>query len=195
MKRRTTVMKKTLPKYTLLKAIGLPLLLAGGLSLGGCDNVVKTFDNSSRSGSVTNDDVEAPLSDKAKQYKNALQLSNEFLVLWKKQDFQTIHDTLIATDPKVKDQLTVEKLADIYKNVEETYGKLLSYKPGQWAFEPKRAKKEYFLFSIKTVTHEKSKLNYLFQFALDDEYKQLAGFYVRKKPALRAPGQIHSNKQ
>lgn len=177
------------------KPILLTVLTGSLLLLGGCDKVVKTFDDSSRSGSITNDDVEAPLAENALQYENALKLSNEFLALWEKKDFQTIHDTLIATDPKVKDQLTVEKLADIYKNVEETYGKLHSYKPGQWAFEPKKAKREYFLFSIKTVTHEKTKLNYLFQFALDNEYKQLAGFYVRKKPALRAPGQIHSNKQ
>lgn len=173
------------------------LLLASSVStlllLAGCDKVVDTFDNSSRSGTVANDDVEAPLSDKAKQYENALKLSNDFLALWVKKDFQTIHDTMV--DPEVKEQISVEKLADIYKNVEETYGALVSYKVGQWAFEPKKAKKQQFLFSIKAVTHEKKKLNYLFEFVLDGEYKQLAGFYVREKPALRAPGQIHSNKQ
>lgn len=171
----------------------LPALVGGALLLGGCDKVMDTFEQSSRSGTVANDDVEAPLSDKAKQYENALKLSNEFLALWVKKDFQTIADTMV--DPEVKDQITAEKLADIYTNVEKAYGPLLSYKDGQWAFEPKKAKKQEFLFSIKVVTHEKRKLNYLFEFVLDGQYKQLAGFYVREKPALRAPGQIHSNKQ
>lgn len=177
----------------LAKAILLAVITGGALFFGGCDKVVKSFDDSSRSGTVANDDVEAPLSDKAKQYENALKLSNDFLALWARKDFQTIHDTMV--DPEVKEQISVAKLADIYKNVEETYGALVSYKTGQWAFEPKKAKKQQFLFSIKAVTHEKRKLNYLFEFVLDGEYKQLAGFYVREKPALRAPGQIHSNKQ
>ncbi len=180
---------KTYTSILLTILFSVPLLLAG------CDDVVETFDNSSRSGTVANDDVEAPLSDKAKQYENALKLSNEFLALWQKKDFQTIYDTLIDPDPKVKSVLTVEKLREISDNVAQQYGELVEYKPMQWAFEPKRAKKEYFLFSIKSVKHEKGQLNYLFQFFLDGEYKKLAGFYVRKKPALRAPGQIHSNKQ
>lgn len=171
--------------------VALPLVAL--LLLSGCDKTVDTFSDSLRSGSITNDEVEAPLSEKAKQYENALKLSNTFLALWEKKDFQTIHDTLI--DPEVKAQLSVEKLADIHKNVEAAFGPLQYYQKGQWAFEPKRAKKQYFLFSLKSVTHEKAKLNYLFQFVLDGEYKQLAGFYVREKPTLRAPGQIHSNKQ
>lgn len=172
-----------------LSAVMLGVLLL----LAGCDKVVKTFEESSRSGTIANDDVEEPLSDNAKQYENALKLSNDFLALWEKEDFQTIYDTMI--DPEVQDQLSVEKMADIYKNVEKTFGPLIHYKQGQWAFEPKKAKKQHFLFSIKVVSHEKAKLNYLFEFVLDGEYKKLAGFYVREKPALRAPGQIHSNKQ
>ncbi len=166
---------------------GVPLLL------GGCDDVVETFENSLRSGTVANDDVEAPLSDKAKQYENALKLSNEFLALWQKKDFQSIYDNLI--DSEAQEKLSIAKMADIYNNVEKTYGALIDYKPGQWAFEPKRANRQQFLFSIKIVVHEKAKLNYLFQFFLDGEYKKLVGFYVREKPALRAPGQIHTNKQ
>ncbi len=171
----------------------LAIALCTLVTVVGCDNVVDTFEQSSRSGTVANDDVEAPLSDKAKPYANALKLSNEFLSLWQQKDFKTIYETMV--DPEVQDQLTAEKMADIYKNVEEVYGPLISYKVGQWAFEPKKAKKQQFLFSIKVVTHEKRKLNYLFEFVLDGEYKKLAGFYVREKPALRAPGQIHSNKQ
>ncbi len=162
-------------------------------TLTGCDKVIDTFEESSRSGTVINDDVEAPLSDKAKQYEKALDLSNEFLVLWQKKDFQTIHNQLVASE--MQSQLSVEKLADIDSHVEEVYGKLVSFKKGQWAFEPKRAKKQYFLFSLKSVTHEKAKLNYLFQFVLDNKYEKLVGFYVREKPTFRAPGQIHSNKQ
>ncbi len=168
-------------------------IMAMTFALTGCDKVVSTFEESSRSGTVVNDDVEAPLNEKSKQYENALNLSNEFLTLWQKKAFQTIQDKLV--DPEIQDQLSADKLADIYQNVEKSYGKFVSFKPGQWAFEPKRAKKQYFLFSIKSVTHEKAKLNYLFQFMLDDKYEKLVGFYVREKPALRAPGQIHSNKQ
>ncbi|PID65603.1 MAG: hypothetical protein CR975_06495 [Gammaproteobacteria bacterium] len=163
------------------------------LALTGCDEVVETFEQSSRSGTVIDDDVEAPLSDKAKQYEKALELSNRFLVLWQKKDFHSIHEQLV--DPEMQSRLSVEKLADIDSHVEKAYGKLVGFKKGQWAFEPKRAKKQYFLFSIKSVTHEKTKLNYLFQFVLDNKYEKLVGFYVREKPALRAPGQIHSNKQ
>lgn len=169
------------------------ILLIVTLITTGCDKVIDTFDESSRSGTIVNDDVESPLTDKAKQYENALKLSNDFLMLWQNKEFQTIHETMI--DPEVQDVLSVEKMADIYNNVEKTFGELVGFKSGQWAFEPKRAKKQYFLFSIKTVEHKNKKLNYLFQFVLDGEYKKLAGFYVREKPALRAPGQIHNNKQ
>ena len=168
------------------------LFLAISLLLG-CDKVIDSFKESLRSGSIAYDDVEAPLSEKAKKYKNALNLSNDFLRLWQKKDFEKIYQTMI--DPEVKDLLRVEKLADIYKNVNNTYGDFVGYKPSQWAFEPKKAKKQYFLFSIKRITHKKRKLNYIFQFVLDGEYKKLAGFYVREKPALRAPGQLINSKQ
>ncbi len=170
-------------------------IIAGTLMLNACDDVAETFEQSMRSGTVSNEYIEAPLSEKAKEYQVALETSNQFLSLWQKKDFQTIYDTLVDADPKVKSVLTVEKLREISDNVVQQYGELVEYKPMQWAFEPKRAKKEYFLFSIKTVKHEKGQLNYLFQFFLDGEYKQLAGFYVRETPTLRAPGQIHTNKQ
>ncbi|MBS9777356.1 MAG: hypothetical protein KGV50_01205 [Gammaproteobacteria bacterium] len=170
----------------------LAMLLSTSI-ISGCDNVIDSFESSSRSGTVANDDVEAPLSDKAKKYENALVISNKFMELWINKDFKTIHSSLI--DPEVQEQLSEVKLADIYSNVEKTYGKLESYKVGQWAFEPKKAKKQHFLFSIKVVTHKNKKLNYLFEFVLDGEYKKLAGFYVREKPTFRAPGQIHSSKQ
>lgn len=169
------------------------IILLMVFSLLGCDKLSGTFNDSLRSGTTANEDIEAPLSEKAEQYRHALEVSNQFLQLWQKQDFQTIYDELV--DPEVQDKLSVEKMAEIYQNVEQTFGEFVSFKPKQWAFEPKKAKRQYFLFSIKTVEHKEAKLNYLFQFTLDGEYKKLAGVYVRERPKFRAPGQIHNNKQ
>ncbi len=172
----------------------LIVLTCLGIMLTACEKkdttLFETLSNSSRSGTVTNDDIEAPLDKKSKKYEKALEVSNRFLSLWQQRDFQTIHDELI--DPEVYEILTVEKLADIHKNVEQYFGPMVSYKPMQWAFEAKRKKKQYFLFSIKVVHHEKESANYLFQFLLDGGFEKLIGVYVREKPTLRAPGQIHN---
>lgn len=165
-------------------------VLVMALLLGACGEVSEVFEQSVRSGHVSNEYVEAPLSDKAKKYEMALTTSNQFMQLWQQQDYQTIHDTLI--DPGVQDILTVDKLRDIAENVTQSYGSFVKYKPMQWAFEPKRAKKEYFLFSIKTVEYEKGRMNYLLQFLLDGGFHKIIGVYVRETPTLRAPGQIHT---
>lgn len=180
-------------KPNLLNKKHLLITFIAMFSLTACDKVSGTFNDSLRSGTSANEDIEAPLSEKAERYRHALEVSNQFLSLWQQQEFQTIHDELV--DPEVQDKLSVEKLSEIYNNVEQTFGEFVSFKPKQWAFEPKKAKKQYFLFSIKTVEHKGAKLNYLFQFVLDGEFKKLAGVYVRERPRFRAPGQIHSNKQ
>ncbi|PIE44876.1 MAG: hypothetical protein CSA45_04995 [Gammaproteobacteria bacterium] len=167
-------------------------------SLSGCERnqdatLTETLSNSVRSGSVSNEDVAAPLSEKAQRYEKALEVSNRFLELWYQKDFKTIADTLI--DPEMQGTINAEKLADIHKNVEAYFGPMMGFKRMQWAFEPKRKKRQYFLFSIKVVHHEKEMVNYLFQFLLDGGFEKLIGFYVREKPALRAPGQIHNNIQ
>ncbi len=172
-------------------------LLSATLLLSACKENEGTFQNSMRSGTISHDFVEEPLTKKAKKFEQALKTSNQFLDLWAKKDFQTIHDTLI--DPNLRNEkkeeiLTVAKLADIHKNVEETFGPMVGYKEMQWAFEPKKKKRQYFLFSIKIVQHEKAQLNYLFQYLLDGDFKKLIGVYVRPKPTLRAPGQIHTAK-
>lgn len=170
--------------------ITISILATAAWILSACGDVDEVFDQSMRSGNVSNEYVEAPLTEKAKKYEAALQTSNQFLQLWQQQDFKTIHETLV--DPEVQDILTVEKLQEIAANVEDAYGPMQAYKPMQWAFEPKRAKKQYFLFSIKTTEHEKGHLNYLIQFLLDGGFQKIIGVYVRETPTLRAPGQIHT---
>lgn len=174
----------------------LPLLLIAGLGLTACEKREGLFENSVRSGTVSNDYVEEPLSKNAQKYEKALATSNRFLDLWQKKDFQTIHDELIDPDLRNKDGseiLSVEKLASIHKNVENVYGSMLRYKKMQWAFEPKSAKKQYILFSIKTVEHKDKKVNYFIQFLLDGGFEKIIGFYVRERPILRMPGQVHNN--
>ncbi len=180
-----------------MKRTVIMTVLSATLLLSGCDENEGTFQQSTRSGTVSNDFVEEPLTKNAKKYEQALLLSNRFLDLWAEKKFQEIHDQLI--DPELLDDdkqeiLSVEKLADIHKNVEEAFGPMVGYKKMQWAFEPKRKKKQYFLFSIKIVQHEKGQANYLFQFLLDGGFKKLIGVYVRPKPTLRAPGQIHTER-
>lgn len=165
------------------------------ICLWACKDAVDTFETSVRSGTITNDFVEEPLTEKAQQYQQALSVSNRFLALWQQRDFAAIERELIHPSQVETQALSAARLAEIYQNVEKEYGKMLLYKPQQWAFEPKRAKRQYFLFSIKIVQHEKATLNYLFEFLLDEKYEKLIGFYVRPKPTLRAPGQIHNNKQ
>ncbi len=173
----------------------LMIVLLGALALTGCEEKEGTFQNSTRSGTITNDFVEEPLTKKAQKYEQALETSNQFLDLWAKKDFQTIHDTLIdpeLLDDDKKEILSVEKLAAIHKNVEAAFGPMVGYKKMQWAFEPKSKKRQYFLFSIKIVQHEKGQANYLFQYLLDGGFKKIIGVYVRPKPTFRAPGQIHT---
>lgn len=166
---------------------------------------------SGRSGTYQDDYLANPIHEDFIEYKNALKVSNEVLDLMIAGDSQTIADDYVLEE--LKPLLGEKEIAEVIAKAESQYGKIVSYKPMQWGFEPrvengkrdksefnrivaekygdkKAAKKIPILFSVKIVEHEKATVNYWFQFPADDEYSKLLGIFYKEKQGVRNVGQF-----
>lgn len=164
-----------------------------------------------RSGTYQDDNLEAPILDKFKPYEPALLTSNTVLDLLIKKQYEKIVDEHV--DPIMRPLLNAESIEKVMQTAEEKYGKIVSYKPMQWGFEPKTdhgkrdksdinqkiaekygdkkaGKRIPILFSVKIVEHEKATLNYWFQFPSDGKYEKLMGIFYKEKKGTRHIGQL-----
>lgn len=186
----------------------LSCLLVISLMLGACNYDTRS---AGRSGSYQDDYKENAINEDFVQYENALTTSNEILELMKTGDAKKIADDYVLEE--IKPLLTEAQIAEVIKKAEAKYGKVVSYKPMQWGFEPrvengKRDKSEFnriiaekygnkkashkipILFSVKIVQHEKGLVNYWFQFPSDGEYKKILGIFYKEKKGTRNIGQF-----
>ncbi len=166
---------------------------------------------SGRSGTYQDDYLENPIDKEFVQYENALAVSNEILDLMKAGDSKKIADDYVLEELKLL--LTEDQIDKMIKGAEAKYGKIVSYKPMQWGFEPrvengkrdksefnkiiaekygnkKAAKKIPILFSVKIVEHEKGLVNYWFQFPSDGKYEKVLGIFYKEKKGTRNVGQF-----
>lgn len=167
---------------------------------------------SGRSGSYSDDYKENPINEDFLQYKNALTVSNKLIDLMKKHDHKTIADDYVLEE--IQPLLTEKDIQSVIEKAEAKYGKIVSYKPMQWGFEPKvengkRSKKAFnqalakkygdgkkaakkipILFSVKIVQHEKALVSYWFQFPDDGEFNKILGVFYKERTGTRNIGQI-----
>lgn len=183
------------------------IVLLGCVMLSGCN-----FDTreAGRSGTYQDDNKENPIREDFLVYKPALETSNKVLDLMKAGDSQTIANQYVLDE--IKPLLTEKDIKGVIKKAEAKYGKIVSYKPMQWGFEPKvengkrdksefnrilaekygdgkkAAKKIPVVFSVKVVQHEKALVNYWFQFPDDMKYDKLLGIFYKEKKGTRNIG-------
>lgn len=184
------------------------ILCASSLVLSACNYDTRS---SGRSGSYQEDYKENPIRKDFLQYKPALTTSNKIIDLMKAGDAKSIAEDYVLEE--IKPLLTEKQIAEVMTKAEEKYGKIVSYKPMQWGFEPKvengkRDKSEFnkiiaekygdkkankkipILFSVKIVQHEKALVNYWFQFPADGKYDKLLGIFYKQKKGTRNIGQF-----
>lgn len=167
--------------------------------------------SSGRSGTYQDDYLENPINEDFMQYENALTVSNEILDLMMEDNAKAIADNYVLEE--LKPLLTEDDIQKVINNAEAKYGKIVSYKPMQWGFEPrvengkrdtsefnkiiaekygdkKASKKVPILFSVKIVQHENALVNYWFQFPADGEYNKILGVFYKEKTGTRNIGQF-----
>ena len=155
------------------------------LSSSGCDSEVVI---ANRSGTVNDDYVEEPISERSRKYENALLVSNAVLDKVRGAEYQTIYRELF--DPRLKSILDEPKFSGMMKQIETHFGPIKRYKPMQWGFVPRKEGGENLVYSVKIVEHEKGMMRYLFVFADDGKYQKLLGFHAKPRTGVTAPGQL-----
>lgn len=151
----------------------------------GCDSGVVI---ANRSGTVKDDYVEEPISDRSKRYENALQVSNVLLNKLRSAEYHAIY--LDFFDSRLKAILDEPKFIAMMKQVEADFGPIKRYKPMQWGFVPRKENGENILYSVKIVEHEKRMMKYFFVFADDGKYQKLIGFHAKPRAGVSAPGEL-----
>ena len=141
-----------------------------------------------RSGSLSEDYAEEPLSADARQYERALEMSNTIMDLLLERDYRRIVDSLV--DRRSAPDITQQRMLDIFRDVESHAGPGLRYKRLQWGFVARQEGARSLLYSTKIVEHEKFKMRYVFIFIDDGTYRRIAGFYVRGYTGVAAPGEL-----
>lgn len=159
------------------------LLIVFTLLLYGCDS---PFSISYRSGSLDDDYIAEPLSDRSAKYEKALNISNQFIERSSTQDYNGIYDELFADS--LANQVSKESYLAMMAGVEKTFGQIVHYKPLQWGFFSCSDNDQSYLCSVKIVEHEKGMAKYLFIFVDDGEYKKLSGLKVKKRNGVSPPG-------
>jgi hypothetical protein len=162
-------------------AISVALLLVGS----GCDGEVVI---ANRSGTVKDDYLEEPISERSKKYENALLVSNAVLDKVRSGEYETIYKEFF--DPRLRSILDEPKFTAMMKQIEAHFGPMTRYKPMQWGFVPRKEAGEKLLYSVKIVEHEKGAMRCLFVFADDGKYQRVLGFYAKPRTGVAAPGEL-----
>jgi hypothetical protein len=153
--------------------------------VAGCDGGVVI---ANRSGTVNDDYVEEPISNRSKRYENALLVSNAVIDKLRSAEYHAIHQEFF--DPQFQATLDEPKFIAMMKQVELHLGPIKRYKPMQWGFVPRQEAGKNILYSTKIVEHEKGMMNYFFVFTDDGKYQKLAGIHARVRTGTTLPGQL-----
>jgi hypothetical protein len=145
------------------------------------------FDVSHRSGSVDDDYVGEPLTDDVRKYEHALEVSNDFLRRFRKDEYEAIDAELCSRE--FHELCGAEGLADIGAKAKEHYGTMLRYKPQQWGFASSTRDGRRLLCSTKIIECERTKVRCNFVFADDGKYEKLLGVHFSEWKGALAPGQ------
>ena len=153
------------------------------MSLTACEQSVSI---SNRSGSLSDDYVAEPLSERSKKYENALNVSNEIIKKVIEKDFTAIYE--MHFDAELKSQMTKEQFIQAMNQLINSFGSATKYKELQWGFFSRNSEGRNLIFSKKIVEHEKSMVKYLFAFKEDGKYMNIVGFNAHERTGVTPPG-------
>jgi hypothetical protein len=139
-----------------------------------------------RSGTPDDDYVEQPLSDEAKGFEQALNLSNRALELIKAGDAKGVYEQLL--DPRLQAKATAEQFAAPIEGNLKTLGPIKQYKPQQWGFAQVQDGPLNAIYCTKLVEHERAIWRYHFKFANDGKFEKLIGISAFPRKAVGPPG-------
>ena len=139
-----------------------------------------------RSGPISDDYVEEPLSDKATRYAHALEVSNAILQKLQTHDSHAVY--VERVDSLMKSDVPEATFAGWIKTIDERFGALKSFKPMQWGFKVWSENGRDLVISTKLVEHERGMVRYHFLFADDGKYETLIGFYMYERVGVAPPG-------
>jgi hypothetical protein len=131
--------------------------------------------SSVHSGTVKDANVEEPLTEGARKYERALEVSNQVLDRIAARDYERIYRENL--DPSFRAQLDHETFTRMMQQLESNAGPILTYKRMQWAFDRGSDQGIDLLASTKIVRHQKGWLTYRFVFRDDGNYASLVGLH------------------
>jgi len=160
-------------------------VLVTAIILGSCSVEINT---ANRSGTVSDDYIEEPISEKSKKYSAALESSNKLIELIKKKEFQKIHGSFV--DDSMKSVLTEQVLENSYTEAVNAMGDIVEYKQNQWGFVPTKNDDLEYVTSYKIVFHEKGRLDYSFSFKLEGDQSKIFRIALKPRKKARMPNEM-----
>lgn len=149
--------------------------------LQGCDLKV-----ANRSGTIADDYVEEPLSERSVQYELALNTSNKIMALIRDGRCDDIYKNLLSG--KAKESLPFDSFKSMCQGLVSNYGNLIKYKPQQWHFFNKTEGDNEYLMSIKLAEHERLMVSYALVFPLNGKYDKIVGIHLKARQGVVPPG-------
>lgn len=147
--------------------------------------------SASRSGPLTDDCVEAPLSDKVARFTNALTISNRLLDSMLSGDLRAACQECVL--PEYQGAINSVSLSELLRNNQDRWGVLKSYKKWQWGFVSVESAGRRYICSVKIVEHERCRARYYFCFPDDGVYDRIASLSVWPYTRVLPPGVLFEN--
>ena len=154
------------------------------LLLSSCDASISI---NNRSGTIKDDYVAEPLSDRSKKYKPLLETSNNIVQMISKEEYEFIY--LNKFDDVLKRNLSQDEFISMMNQIKTGVGAIRNFKELQRGFFSGKDKGMDLIYSVKIVEHETQIMKYLFVFEEDGGYSRIVGFHVKAKEGVSLPGQ------
>lgn len=148
------------------------------LALMGCE---VNFNMNARSGSLKEDYIGEPLTERVIEYATALQGANLFLDSIIIKDYSTAYGLFGEGLTK---NMSEEEFKIFITKDDGILGEINEYLKDQWAFNNVTHEGERYIQLTKIVKFNEYTLNYIFSFPYGSEYKKFAGFTFTEKKAL-----------
>ncbi|MCR1795720.1 hypothetical protein [Leptospira sp. id769339] len=137
-----------------------------------------------RSGTINDDDIEEPLSDRSKPFENYLITSNNIVSKLTKKDLNYVYDFYLES--KLKEIFPKDKFIDSMTTFSSRAGKFENFKLMQWNFVNTKIEGNPVVQSIKIVHHSNNVWYYIFTFD-PGNHEKIVGIKTLIKNPNEAP--------
>ncbi len=148
------------------------------IALLGCE---VSFNTNARSGSIKEDYIGEPLSERVIEYAAALQGANMFLDSIITKDYSIAYGLF---DKGLADNMSEEEFKSFITKDDAVLGEIKEYLKDQWAFNNVTHEGKRYIQLTKIVKFDEYTMNYIFTFPYGSDYKKAAGFTFTEKKAL-----------